>query len=606
MCFFGEGYVGNLCLSVFFINSVVQFRNAFTVLPDINAEPSQLQRIIHVVCTALKYVASIGCAMAVFPSGSRDVIESVLCGIVLLLVTDLGIKAKLLPKTNFENVESEFRQAVGSHIAAEFSLTAIASGIGGSVLYYGGLSCISGVLNRNVYDCLYGTRNIGLVAALILPFIKGQIHHVHLLEKNLPEFTDRFSLAVYRAKEASEKLSLGHFYGIYNLALGYCEQNVRAVLKTLPANETYLYFYENQPYLSEQEVKEFLEFFKIPAWKIWFCLDPEQFQDLFLPKNIVHFLTEKGLQQLQDEVEALKEVLMTAIDSDDLAEEQRENQIYQKVQQEQKKIEEYSDSIYELENVLGRINPEDGFLDTKEYVTELKNLTPQITLLKEKIAELETLIEEHTGELTKPVHEAIGGKGIRVSDCEEILGTLHLPLKQPFKTVSQLLVDRGIKNQYDLIEKGIFVLEENLEKFKERLIDFLLRSNPPLQPVPVQNPSSSFDMSSVAKKIYKHVAFPFFCALQFYAQPVGSFVGMLGGIIAHKLLRGNAVYSRYLNAMSGPEGVWDDGSNLYKILYIVVNAQLTMFYFTRLGFISALLFGSGLPFRSHVFHESFR
>ena len=149
---------------------------------------------------------------------------------------------------------------------------------------------------------------------------------------------------------------------------------------------------------------------------------------------------------------------------------------------------------------------------------------------------------------------------------------------------------------------------EDLEKLKERLIEFLLSSDQPLQsvPVPIQNPSSSSEIARVSEKIYKCVAFPFFCALQIYAQPVWSLVGIAGGLVARKLLRGNGVFSMYQVALSYPEGVLYNGSNLDKILYIFLNAQLTMCYFTRLGFIPALLLGPGLPFRSYVFLRSIR
>jgi hypothetical protein len=246
--------------------------------------------------------------------------------------------------------------------------------------------------------------------------------------------------------------------------------------------------------------------------------------------------------------------------------------------------------------------------DMQKYATDLKILVPQITLLNKKIIDLETLIDEHTGDLTKEVSEVIGAKGFRVIDCKQMLETLQLSSEKPFETVSQMLAERGVKNQYDLIQKGILVQAEGLEKLKERLIEFLLNSDQPLQsvPVPVQNPSSSLEIARVSEKIYKYIVFPFFCALQFYAQPIGSLVGIAGGLVARKLLRNNRAFSLYQGALSYPEGVLYNGSNLDKILYIFVHAQLTMCYFTRLGFIPALLLGSGVPFRSYVFLERIR
>ena len=323
---------------------------------------------------------------------------------------------------------------MGSHIATHLSFVAIASGIGGSLLYTGGLSCISGILTRNIYDCLSGARNISLVVGLILPFIKDQIYHQHLLDQYSSEFIQRFSLAVYRAKELSEQfpnLGFGHFNDAYNLAFWYSvrkthpeqKQNILATLRSIPAEERPVCFYENQPFLDGQEVQEFFETYGIQSLDLWFFLNPEQFQQLFLPKNIVHFLNANGLKEMQAEVEALKKLLMDAVERYvDLEKEQRERQIYEEIEQHQKKIAEYSASIYDLNYALGRMDPEKAiYPDMQKYATDLKNLVPQIALLNEEIVELETLIEEHTGDLTTAIPEAIGGKGFRVSDCNEML-----------------------------------------------------------------------------------------------------------------------------------------------------------------------------------------
>jgi hypothetical protein len=617
---------GNSLLPVFFLDSLIQFKTAFTVLPYFKApssEPSQLQRVIQVAYTAVKYVVLLGLAIDVFRNSNKNMLYGLWYGVnwlPLMYVTDLRCKAMEYPKTNLENVESEFRQALGSHIATSLSLVAIVSGIGGSLLYIGGLSCISGVVHRNFYDCLDGAVSISS-AVLFLRFSKEQIHDLHLLEQYSREFIQRFSVAVYRAKELSEhfniKLSKDLFCGTYSLAFGYTvqkkhpeqKQNILKILRNFSAEEREVCFYENQPFLDEQEVKEFFKTCEIQAWDRWFFLNPEQFQQLFLPKKIAHFLNENGLQEMQDEVEALKKDLLTAIASyAHLEKEQRELKIYEEIQQEQKKLAEYSSSIYQLDYVLGRMkNPPDMaiFAEIKQYATELKKLTPQIASVKEMIKELETLIEEHTGDLTLEVPVAIGGKGCRVSDCKEMLKTLQIPhLKQPFETFSQLLVERGIKNQYDLIEKGIFVLGEDVEKFKERLIDFLLCSDQPLEPVPapIEDPSAAFEIGRVSEKIYRCVAFPFFCALQFYAQPVWS----LAGIAVSLLLKNNEAFIVYQTVLALPERVLYDIPNSEKILYIGLSALLTMSYFTRFGFVPALLFGSGLPARVYTYLKGIR
>jgi hypothetical protein len=215
--------------------------------------------------------------------------------------------------------------------------------------------------------------------------------------------------------------------------------------------------------------------------------------------------------------------------------------------------------------------------------------------------------------LARPVHEAIGLKGCCVNDCKEILEALQLPLEKPFETLSRLLVERGVKNQYDLIKNDIFVLADSLAAFKEKLFDFLLKSNQPLQPAPtlapVQDSSVAFEMARVAEKIYKCVTIPFFCALQFYAQPVwtlaGAAAGAAGGFMAHSFFD-NEAFEFYLGAVFLPEVTFYNGPNLDKVLYIFLSAQLTMGCFTRLGFIPALSLGLGLPGRLYTAYKSIR
>lgn len=617
----------NSFLSAFFLDSLVQFKTALTVLPYLKApfsEQSQLKKVMQGAYTALKIVASTCLTIDVFRNCNRNRYCGFYYGIsgfLLFLLTDLRLKTRHDPKkTNLETVESQFRKALGSHIATQLSLAAIASGIGGSLLYTGGLSCVSGILTRNIYDCLSGVRNISLIVGLILPSIKDQINHQHLLDQYSREFVERFSLAVYRAKAFLDQPDYSHFINIYGLAHGYSvrktypeqKQNIIATLKNLSAVDKAMCFWGNQPFLDGQEVQEFVETSGIKAWDLRVYLNLEQFQHLFLPKKIVHFLNANDLQKMQAEVEALKKHLMGVFERYvDLEKEQREHQIYKEIEQQYEKIAEYSSSIFDLNNILVRLGSDEATLsdDVQPYATELKNLAPQITLLNEQIIELETLIEEHTGDLTTAVPEAIGSKGFRVSDCTEMLETLQLPLKKPFETVSQMLVERGVKNQYDLIQKGILVLTEDLEKLKERLIEFLLSSDQPLQsvPAPVKDPSAGMEIARVSEKIYKYIAFPFFCALQFYAQPVGSLVGIAGGLVAPTILGSNlGVFSIYQTALAYPEGVLYNGSNLDKILYVFLHAQLTMCYFSRLGFIPALLLGPGVLFRSYIFLKRIR
>jgi hypothetical protein len=609
----------NLFLSVFVIDSVVQFKNALPYLNAPSSESSQIQRVIQVAYNGIKYFALTRLAIGVFRSFNRDRVFGVFYlaqGAVLCLFTYLTVKARRYPKTNLENVVG---RDLGSHIATMLSLVAIASGIGGSLLYTGGLSCISAILNRNVYDCLYGARNISL-AAFILPFIKKLIYHQHLLCQYSREFIQRFSLAVYRVKDRLEEsdIKYSHFDNAYHLAFGYSvqknnpeqKQALIAILKSIPAEEKGVCFYENQPFLDEQEMQEFIEACGIQAWDIWFYLNPEQFQRLFLPKNIAHFLNANGLQAMQAEVEALKNDLMSAAKSyANVEKEQKERQIYEEIQQEQKKIAEYCSSIYALDYVLRRIDPEKAISPgMRQYATELKNLAPQIVILKEKIEELESLIEEHTGDLTTAVPEAVGGKGCRVRDCEEILETFQIPSEQPFEKLSQLLVERGVKNQYDLFKNGIFVLADDLGKFKERLIDFLLRSDQPLQPVlaPVQQPLAASEIARVAEKIYKYAAIPFFYVIQFYTQLGWSVAGAAGGAIAWSLLENNETFVTYQAVLAIPELELYDGPNSNKMLYIFLSAQLTLCYFTRFGFIPAFSLGSVLGPRVYIYINNIR
>ena len=610
------------------LTSLIQFKNAYSVLPYLDkpdSPSSKLDQVGRVAYSALKYIAFLSISVGVFKASNKNLLNGALffsLAFSLYKFSRFPTHVKDKDVIDLAEIKVFVGQSMGTQAASSLIIAAIASGIAGSVLYSSGLSCVSGIRTQDLYGVLGGVKKIILIVSCF-PLIKRLFHQGYLVDKYSSEFIHRFSSAAFAAKRFQDAvghpLSDYHYQHSYRLAFlftakkhGFDQQEqILEILRSLPENERFLHFVENHPFLNDQDIEGFIKAYEITALNLWTTLTTEQIRRFFFPPELVRLLDPKVLHDIEREIEDLQTALDAATKKYarvDLSKEEIELKIYEEIQQKHSKIVEYTFSIATLRYTINRMDPSEALLsETRLSLEHLRKILPQIAQLKEKIDEVENNIDDRTGYLITPVHEALGDKGFSVKDCHELFEVLGLPRSEkPFEDFSQMLIKRGIRNKYDLIKKGIFVLAENLEKFKERLLQFLLNSDQPLpSALDRAQINSAQGVAERAYEIYRYVAFPCFTALQFYAQPFWLTAGCIGGLVIHLRYPENVVLRHYRAIVDGFDTVVDqlDLSKFTKMaVRLAWNMQMMQGYLSGLGAFFALFYGPQLPIKifSHI------
>lgn len=617
------GMAGYHFITAFFaLNWFIQIKNAYFVLPRLSRPDlptSRIERAFQIFYTPIKYLFLSAIAKGVFEACNKNFLNAFFFyGLASVCVheTEPGMAGQKSLKKTSAQIESAVEKSLGSYVASSLFEVAITSGIGASIIFNSCPILTSGIRLKSLYDFLYGLRGVSL-GLIIYLFDSEQFEYLNDLDLYSTQFVRRFSSAVTTAHEASQtsgiRLSDSHFDRTARLILGYIVKKNRSnkrheiikELGKLPDKERSIYFLENQRFLDAQEEEEFLATCKIKHAELCSLLSPEQIQRLFLSPYVVSHLTQDGLEMIVEELVILdKEINTVATRYSD--KENCEILIYGEIQEKNEKLREYSASfgmivylleIIELDSVKN--------LETKEYVKRLKDLLSEIKRVNQKISDLESKVEKYTAEQSQRAEVALGSKGLRESHCAEIFKALQLPsLETTYGDLSRMLLVKGVKTKYDLVQKGLLVHEDSIDQLKDRLINFL--SSPA---------SSSADRAvRVAHQIYAFVAVPFFIALQLYSQPYLSTAGLICGIIA-SLFFSSRLNSRFFRSDIGlmmSTGILSTRELTiplrFKLVFsdLFVQVQLMMGCLGRFGFIPAFLWGTQLPLRVSTYRDSIR
>ncbi len=618
----------NSVVACYALRAVVQFKNACTVLPYLDepsSQPTTTARIGAVAYSAIKYAAMMGAALMVFKASSDNLLNGVGFFSIAMLFhaggTSITDHRGFQSRDDAKQARVVLGQRMGDYVASGLFLTMVGMGFGGALVWRGGLSSFTANGDRTFYAFVRLIRSLSLGASILLLVKKG-VHHFQLLDDHTSPVIKHFSHAcfvidVFR-KQSGKNINEYSVARPFDLALAYSakknnpelRQKILVALGRVPADERALYFVQNLPFLDEQDLQDIIQTYSIQLLEFWYYLSPTQIRKFLLPQDIV--LDEAGLASMQNKIDAfaneikvvIQKYAKTAEKERSLSDEEkaeREFKIYEEIQTKHQEMMSDSSSIASLRYSIGRMEPEKvESEDTKDYVEFLKTLVPQLATLQAKMIEVEEVIESCTGDLITPFADAIGEKGVRADGCNQIFVTLgRPPSEHPFRDLTQMVVDRGIKTKFDLIQKGILVHSDDAEGCKEKLIDFLLTSDQALPPIPAHlftNP-----LPAMAIKIYRCVANPFFTGLQIYLQPAASLTGVVFAFAANSfILKYRPVHYFLCDAIDVPEQILDEEE--FPIasrisLHQFVNAQITMTYFLRFGFIPAFIQGTLLPHR---------
>jgi hypothetical protein len=619
------GMAGLHFITAFFaLNWFIQLKNAYFVHPRLShpdVPTSRIERSFQIFYTPIKYLFLSAIAKCVFEACKKNFLNGVLFyGLASIIVheTEPGKIGRKSQEKTLAQVESAVEKSLGSYVSSSLFEVAITSGVGAAMIFRSCPMLISGMGLKNLYDFLYGLRVISF-GFIIYLFDSEPFEYFNDLDLYSFEFVRRFSSAVNTAHEASRtseiRLSDSHFDRTSRLTLGYIvkknqpsnRQWIIKELEKLHGKERLIYFLESQLILDVQEQEEFLTACKIRITELCSLLSPEHIQRIFLSPHVASRLNQEGLETIAKELEILDNEI-DAVASKYSDQENRDILIYREIQEKNEKLREYSLSIGTIVYLLETVEQDSvKNLKTREYIQNLKELLPSIKIVNQKLSDLESKVEKHTAEQSQPTEVALGNKGLRESHCAEILKALHLPsIETTYGDLSRMLLVRGVKTKYDLVQKELLVPTDSIDQLKDRIIRFL--SSPA-----AVSPWGDRAMR-VAHQIYAFVAVPFFIALQLYAQPWLSTAGLLCGIVASLFFssRLNTHFFRREEVLLVSTGILTTreltAALRFRLIFfdLFAQAQLLLGCLSRFGFIPAFIWGTQLPLRLLTYRDTIR